>query len=143
MYAGIILIVELMVSGKHFPGPDFPLWKWEKLTYFIYFVQFEGQHFPLSNFIKKGKVNLLFYLTLSSTYFVIKISLGSVISISCCALLVVSNISKFVPRVFKKCFKETFMLHDTHHSYSSRMKVCFLDLLAWRICFCLVSKWNT
>ena len=61
------------VSGKHFPGPDFPLWKWEMLTYFIYFAQFEGQHFPLGNFIKKGKVNLLFDLPLFLTYFVIQI----------------------------------------------------------------------
>ena len=65
-----------MVSGKHFLAPDFPLWKWEMLTNFLYFAQFEGQHFPLGNFIKKGKVNLLFDLTLSSTYFAIEISLG-------------------------------------------------------------------
>ena len=47
------------VSGKHFP-----LLKWEKLTFFIHFVQFEGQHFPLGNIMKKGKVNLNFDLTL-------------------------------------------------------------------------------
>ena len=48
------------VSGKHFPGPDFPLWKWEKLTHFTYLVKIDGQHFPLGNIIKKGKVNLNF-----------------------------------------------------------------------------------
>ena len=36
------------------------------LTYFIYFLQFEGQHFPISNLMKKGKVDKFFYLTLSS-----------------------------------------------------------------------------
>ena len=35
-----------MVYGKHFPGPDFPLRKWEKLTYSIDFVKIAGQHFP-------------------------------------------------------------------------------------------------
>ena len=54
----------IWVSGKHFPGLDFPLWKLEMLTYFIYFAQLESQHFPLMNFIKKGKVNLHFDLTL-------------------------------------------------------------------------------
>ena len=63
---------QTRVSGKHFPGPDFPLRKWKMLTYFIYFAQFEGQHFPLNNFIKKGKVNLLFDLTLFSINFVIE-----------------------------------------------------------------------
>ena len=49
------------VSGKHFPGPDFPLWKWEKLTYSIVFAKFLGQHFPLCIFMKKGKGNLVTY----------------------------------------------------------------------------------
>ena len=123
------------MSGKHFPGPDFPLWKWEKLTYFIYFVQFEGQHFPLSNFIKKGKVNLLSYLTLSSTYFVIEISLGSVISISYYALFSGFKYFQVCSQSALKVFQRIFMLHDTHRRYSIRRKVCFLNLVAWRICF--------
>ena len=48
------------VSGKHFPGPDFPLWKWEKLTHFIFLVKLDSQHFPFGNIIKMGKVNLNF-----------------------------------------------------------------------------------
>ena len=49
------------MSDKHFPGPDFPLWKWEKLTYSIVFAKIVGQHFPLCIFMKMGKVNLASY----------------------------------------------------------------------------------
>ena len=64
----VISVLINSVSGKHFPGPDFPLLKREKLTYFIHFLKMVGQHFPLCNFIKKGKVKWYFNKTLDLYY---------------------------------------------------------------------------
>ena len=46
----------VLVYGKHFPGPDFLHWKWEKFTYSIHFVKIADQHFPDCNLI--GIINI-------------------------------------------------------------------------------------